>query len=287
LALAGASMKLFFIQRTRRIQTRRGNANCAALTRSLSLSLTLVFLLFLATPASAAWYNSSWLYRKAITIDHNQVPSNQTNFPVLVSLPADSDLASKALSDANDILFTSSDGTTKLSHEIEKYTSSTGELVAWVKIPTLSSSTDTTIYLYYGNASASNQQDAENVWDSNYVMVQHLNESPANTVAGHYDSTSHNNTGTPYNFNGTSTSTTSGTGKVDGADVFDGTDDYVDAGNDSSLAVTDAITIEAWVNLNEISTTSWQAFVVKDDISSARSYNLQQSSAAPNNGIHG
>ncbi len=31
---------------------------------------------------------------------------------------------------------------------------------------------------------------------------------------------------------------------------FDGTDDYVDCGNDSSLDITDAITIEAWARLS-------------------------------------
>ena len=66
----------------------------------------------------------------------------------------DSDLAAHAQSTGNDILFTSSDGVTKLAHEIEIYTSATGRLTAWVKVPTLSTSADTVIYMYYGNASA-------------------------------------------------------------------------------------------------------------------------------------
>jgi hypothetical protein len=36
-------------------------------------------------------------------------------------------------------------------------------------------------------------------------------------------------------------------GKINSAMSFDGVDDYVDCGNDSSLDITDAITIEAWV----------------------------------------
>ncbi|MHC4570513.1 MAG: LamG-like jellyroll fold domain-containing protein [Planctomycetota bacterium] len=36
-------------------------------------------------------------------------------------------------------------------------------------------------------------------------------------------------------------------GKIDGALSFDGVDDYVDCGNDSSLAITDNLTIAAWV----------------------------------------
>ena len=43
------------------------------------------------------------------------------------------------------------------------------------------------------------------------------------------------------------------TGQIDGADAFDGTDDYVSCGNDASLNITDTITISAWVKLSELS----------------------------------
>ena len=68
--------------------------------------------------AQAAWYNSSWKYRKAVTIDNTKVEENLSNFPVLISI-TDTDLRDDAQNDGDDILFTSSDGTTKLSHEIE------------------------------------------------------------------------------------------------------------------------------------------------------------------------
>jgi len=44
----------------------------------------------------------------------------QAGNPTCFSIPADSYLVAHAQADANDLLFTSSDGTTKLSHEIEK-----------------------------------------------------------------------------------------------------------------------------------------------------------------------
>ena len=40
-------------------------------------------------------------------------------------------------------VFTLSDGTTKLSHEIEHYDSSTGEIIAWVNFPTLVAASST------------------------------------------------------------------------------------------------------------------------------------------------
>ena len=96
--------------------------------------LALVLLGLLPSIANAqSWYNTSWLYRKAITIDHTRVGTGpHTNYPVLISR-ADTDLQARAQTDADDILFTSADGTTKLDHEVESYTSGTGTLVAWVE----------------------------------------------------------------------------------------------------------------------------------------------------------
>jgi hypothetical protein len=127
-------------------------------------------------PASGAeeWWNANWRYRKTITINHLKVSGSLTGFPVLVSL-TDSDLASKAQSDGRDIVFTDA-SLVKLDHEIESFNHSTGTLNAWVKA-NVSSSVDTVLQMYYGNPAASNQQNPTGVWDSNFVMVQHLSEA--------------------------------------------------------------------------------------------------------------
>ncbi len=191
------------------------------------------------------WYDSSWSYRKEIFIDDNKVISDLDNFPVLISL-SDSDLNSYSKSDGSDILFTLGDGTTKLKKEVESY--SDGNLVAWVKVPELDANNNTLIYMYYGNSSA-NEADSNKVWDSNYVMVQHLNESVENDVLGFIDSTRHNNDGTAKNFNDTSKSTTDVDGFIGGAVRFDGddeNDDYIDVTsvNDNLLGASG--TISAW-----------------------------------------
>jgi hypothetical protein len=134
------------------------------------------FLLYLYSQAQADWYDSTWLYRKAITINHTKVPSDQTDFPVLISI-TDPSLQANAQPLGQDIVFTKADGTTKLPHEIESFDATgSGKLVAWVKIPSLSSTADTTIYMYYGNPSAPSQQDVANVWDSNFKTVYHLGD---------------------------------------------------------------------------------------------------------------
>jgi len=129
------------------------------------------------TNAQGDWWDSSWLHRKTVTINHTKVAADLANFPVLVDI-VDSDLSSKAQSSGNDIVFTDS-SMNKLSHEIERYDNNTGHLVAWVKVPSLSSTSDTVLYMYYGNAAASNQQNPTAVWDPNYMMVQHLEETLA------------------------------------------------------------------------------------------------------------
>ena len=149
-----------------------------------------------------AWYNSSWTNRKAITVDHTKVSGagNLTNFPMLFSV-TDPNLKTVAnggsvgKSDGTDIVFTASDGVTKLNHELELYNASTGQVIAWVQLPSLSSSADTAVYVYYGNAAAADQQNKTGVWDSNYKLVWHL--ANGTTLSG-ADSTSNGNNGTVY-----------------------------------------------------------------------------------------
>jgi hypothetical protein len=114
------------------------------------------------------WNDCGWSYRRAITIDRTKVLADQTDFPVLVNIASDPSLAGHAQSSGNDIIFTLSDETTKIPHKIESYTSTTGALVAWVKVPSLSSSANTVLYMYYGNPTASAQQDTTSTWSYRY-----------------------------------------------------------------------------------------------------------------------
>lgn len=212
------------------------------------------------TPRSAGWitteYNNqnspgtfstigavqgtTWTNRKQVTIDYTKVSggSNLTNFTALVnvtdaSLKTVANGGSVGKSDGTDILFTSSDGTTKLSHEIEKYDATTGNLVAWVKVPTLSASANTVLVLYYGNATAADQQDRVNTYDANTKGVWHLGGN-AN------DSTSNAN-------NATSTGTSNATGKVGDGESVTGANTYLQVPNHSSLKPTSALTVSAWI----------------------------------------
>jgi hypothetical protein len=146
------------------------------------------------------------------------VATDLSDFPVLISI-TDTDLLDEARSDGNDIVFRWDDGTCGgkpckgLYHEIEEWNSSTGELVAWVKIPTLSSSNDTTIYMYYGNPNVSvPSENPAGVWDSNYSGVYHLNQNPGGAAPQMLDSTLNVNHGTAMGGSGGVTRVQSATG---------------------------------------------------------------------------
>ena len=190
------------------------------------------------------WWDCNWSYCKKITIDHTKVQSTQSNFPVLIYESADSDLAAYAQSDGDDIVFVDRYNSTQYSHEIEEYNSTTGELTTWVKISSLSASSDTILYMYYGNPTSSNQQNVTGTWDSNFKMVQHLNENYGILV----DSTSNFNNCT----NNRAAYNTSS--KIDGGYDFDGNDN-ISISNDSSLDIERQITLEGWVKNSSFFTT--------------------------------
>ncbi|KKL75022.1 hypothetical protein LCGC14_2059050, partial [marine sediment metagenome] len=187
------------------------------------------------------------------------------NFPMLVSLSGD--WLKTTIADAtnghiesdsgHDIIFRDTN-LAQLDHEIEEYdgSASGGTLIAWVRIPILDFDDNTVIYMYYGNPCiTSSTQNVTGVWDEYYAAVWHLDESPVDQGT-HDDSTSNPNTGT-WN-DSDSGGNTSASGRIDGADSLDGSDDHIDAGNDTSLQISGAFTVSAWVNPTDTSTrTDW------------------------------
>ena len=134
--------------------------------------------------AQTGWYDGGWTSRQKITIDSDAagygLSGDLTDFPFLIKITsAANDIFGVAQSDGDDILFTSSNGTTKLSHEIENYDDGGGteDLTSWVELPTFVYNADTVIYMYYGNATAENQEDVQNVWDNDFAAVYHLGEN--------------------------------------------------------------------------------------------------------------
>src|SRR5207244_12066018 len=147
------------------------------------------------TPATAG--------QRSLTIDHTKVPSTQSNFTVLVSVtdPALKTVANGGhVANANgyDIgFYADSGGTTKLKWEVEKYDGTAGNLIAWVKIPSVSSSSDTVFYLMYGDSAINtDQSDPRNTWDSNFKAIWHLGNDTTLSLIDTISGDSLTNTGT-------------------------------------------------------------------------------------------
>jgi len=66
-----------------------------------------------------AWHNPSWLNRKKVTIDATKIPGDLTDHVALVPL-LDADIQTGTQVGANDVLFTSGDGITKIPHVTQK-----------------------------------------------------------------------------------------------------------------------------------------------------------------------
>lgn len=207
-------------------------------TKSASATVTLLPL--------CTW--NGYSYGRAIVIDHTKVKgTDQTDFPILVSL-TDPLLASVAngghVQSANgyDIVFSSDPvGQNPLDFEIDHYDPTSGTAAFWVRIPLLSHTADTTLYMWYGNSAiTASQENKAGVWRNGYAGVWHFGPTGDLSTA---DSTANANNGVNHNVTGA-------TGLVGGAGHFDGSGNtYFDIPSSTSYKPTAAITLEAWVNM--------------------------------------
>jgi lysophospholipase L1-like esterase len=212
------------------------------ISKFLIFSIGVFLLAFLAPSTSYA----AWGHSRPITIDHTKVQSStQTNFPVLISgtyayLKTTANGGDVENASGYDIVFYSDQAlTTPLKFEIESWSATTGAINAWVKIPSLSHTVDTVIYMAYGDASvSSDQSDPENVWDSNFNNVWHFKNpsSPdlTDSTAQSWDMTNNGLTGT--------------TGKISGGVAANGSTQYATLSSKSLASST--VTISGWFKRN-------------------------------------
>ena len=168
-----------------------------------------------------------------------------TDFPVLFTLDNDSSLKSSDVQDnGGDIRFTS-DGLIQLSYEIEYFDKDDGDLIAWVKYPSLSSDATNLLHLHY-EADQTISHDGvilRDTWDDIYKSVLHLNQTSTSTKGAYADASYNgtvtandagvknedNNFGTGGGLTASKapTATSVTEGRIGVAADFDGTDDFI------------------------------------------------------------
>ena len=143
-----------------------------------------------------------------------------------------------------DIIFTSdAAGNNPLNFERESYSSATGQVVFWVQMPTISHVTDTTFYIFYGNASVSTDpSNKSGTWDSSYAGVWHLpngSSLSALNIRRHIRRTER------------SIGSTAVAGEIDGGANLSGASQTVTMGNVLNLGAGN-LTLEAWVRPSNV-----------------------------------
>ena len=189
-----------------------------------------------------------WEHRIAITIDHTTVDAALTHFPVRVPLSVSCGKDSQDLTAVFDelgteylkIAITSDDGKTQLYVEVEKWDFATEKAELWVsKIGwSISDTVDTIIYLYYDvnhgdnttYVGVPNDAIVHNVWDANFVLVDHMQDDPDNA---------HTRDSTIYGHDGTKKGADEPieeVGLIGEQQDFDGINDYISHGDQAEYS---------------------------------------------------
>ncbi|MBI3239297.1 MAG: DUF2341 domain-containing protein, partial [Flavobacteriia bacterium] len=167
-----------------------------------------------------------------------------------------------------DIVFTATNCSVPLAHEVEKYDPTTGEFVCWVKVPSVSYSLNTTIQMYYGNPTVSvSSSTPSQVWNSNYEAVYHMNNDPTTTSPQIKNSVTAATSGSCL---GSMTATNSVSGLIGSCILFDETDDAIEI---PDFNYTQSFSISFWFNLSEVNGTDFQYLYSHGALSSTNSAN--------------
>ncbi|MFA7676194.1 MAG: DUF2341 domain-containing protein, partial [Candidatus Shapirobacteria bacterium] len=109
---------------------------------------------------SAGWWNDAWNYRKAISINNSGVAQSDIQIKILDNYDLSALVtAGKIQSDLDDLRFTDINGKV-LNYWIEDSTNSSVDI--WGILPSLPTS-GATIYMYYGNSSATGISSTTNI----------------------------------------------------------------------------------------------------------------------------
>jgi biopolymer transport protein ExbB len=176
--------------------------------------------------------------RKLITIDHTKVTGGTLqDFPVWIDLD-DTAIATRAQANGSDLYFTAADGTA-LDHEIQIADRANHHFAAWVRIPALSNTTDTTLYVNYGDPAAAPTANSKGVFKASFAAVWHLDDADLTQPIA--DAT-RSHAGTPH----VTAATKSAPGKLGNGLAFDGTaNERIEFSN--PLTGNNPHTISVWV----------------------------------------
>ncbi|MFA6039776.1 MAG: hypothetical protein WCV62_02345 [Candidatus Peribacteraceae bacterium] len=226
--------------------------------------ITTLCILIPSPPRTQAAVATFWNREVAIIIQESKIDATLTNFPVLLteenlpSEPCDADGSYPAQDGGGDIRFTTdADGNNQIPLEIVTFATNNNpalcDVEMYVKVPSISSSTGTYLYMWY-NTGETNEQPAasstygsEYVWSS-YAAVWHMNEASGTR----YDSTANNNDLTDVN----TVTATGGKIGANAASFDDANSEYLYISDNASLSMGADVNMNmsAWTRMHDKST---------------------------------
>ena len=190
---------------------------------------------------TAGWWDYNWLNRQEITLD-NSATSTHTDFPVLIELDSGNIDFSKIKADGADIRFRDADGS-ELYYEIEDWDDGAETAKIWVNVSELDATGSDSIYIYFNNAAATDDQNPGLTWNANYTGIYHLGETGTGAANDYINSSGAGNHGQGGGGPGSQIPSVT-PGQIDDGQQFD-SNDFIDF---ASTDFGNAFTIEAWVN---------------------------------------
>lgn len=138
----------------------------------------------------SAWQDTNLANRQNYTIDGSKITRNLTNYTLPVFLNSTNFNWTNVSPSGIDVCIVDSTDTIKLPIEIEYFNKTQQNATIWVKVPTVTATTNSKVIVYYNNlTSVSSCQNKLQTWDPNFKMVLHFKETSGNAT----DSTGVNN----------------------------------------------------------------------------------------------
>ncbi len=123
-------------------------------------------------------------WQGTLVVDHTQVADTGdiADFPLLVQITLPelrtTSFGGHAHSPSgHDIVF-AGENDMQLDHQLEMYDPTTGSITAWVRLPVLYKNIDTELSVMCGNPNHNSSLSTEDVWNSSYKAVWHMNDNP-------------------------------------------------------------------------------------------------------------
>jgi len=168
----------------------------------------------------AEWWDGDWSYNTRITINESFSTDGAFayNYAMLINISAE--ISANCSNDAKDIRFISPMNTEYYYTLGETWNPASFNWV-WVNVSTINTSKDHVFYMYYGNPTATDNQNNDQTFaDDMYCAVYYMNETTGTTM---HDYSGNNNDGTYRGSMPTGNTTRKGI-----CQWFDGNNDFID-----------------------------------------------------------